>query len=386
MIEPARRLSDFKEYYFSGKLQEIDRLNRAGKDIINLGIGNPDRMPPSVSLKTLQREITKEDAHGYQPYRGTEPLRTAMAKWYRRIYGISLNADREILPLMGSKAGILHISMAFLNPGDEVLIPDPGYPAYSSVTKMVGAVPRYFSLNPEVKWQPEFSELEKLDLSRVKLMWLNYPNMPTGASASENLFSQAVEFGRRNGVLICHDNPYSLILNDSPLSILSVSGARQVAVELNSLSKSHNMAGWRIGMAVSDEKKIGFIQTVQSNMDSGMFRPLQLGAASALDCGREWYDRQNNIYQQRQKIAFQILDVLHCTYDKPQSGLFVWARIPSEFADSEAYSEYILKTCDTFLCPGHIFGTRGKNYIRLSLCSSRQVLRRALGRVQHFRN
>ncbi len=381
MIKPASRLSDFREYYFSRKLLEIECMKQAGREIINLGIGNPDLMPPAEALKNFQMEMDKGDAHGYQPYRGIKQLRTSMAQWYKRIYGVTIDEEREILPLMGSKEGITHISLAFLNPGDEVLIPDPAYPAYGSVTKMVGAVPRYFPLKPESGWLPEFRELRKSDLSRVRLMWLNYPNMPTGVSASEGLFADAVKFGRENDILICHDNPYSMILNDKPLSILSVGGAKKIAVELNSLSKSHNMAGWRIGLVVSDERKIRFIQTVKSNMDSGMFKPLQLAAASALDCSRKWYENQNAIYQKRQNIAFQILDKMQCKYERQQSGLFVWARIPPEFRDSETYSEHVLKTCDIFLCPGHIFGRRGEKYIRLSLCNSQQILKKVLGRV-----
>ncbi len=386
MIKAAERLSQITEYYFSKKLQEIANLRQSGLDIINLGIGNPDQMPPESALQTLKMEVVKQDAHGYQPYRGITQFRQTIADWYKRIYGIRLNPGAEILPLLGSKEGILHISMAFLNIGDVALIPDPSYPAYSAVTKMIGAIPEYFPLIPEKNWQPDFSELQRRDLSRVKLLWLNYPNMPTGVPATEQLFKDAVEFGLRNDILICHDNPYSMILNDRPMSLLSVKGAKATAIELNSLSKSYNMAGWRIGMAISDERKIQYVQTIKSNSDSGMFKPLQIAAEAALRTLPAWNQKLNREYQLRQQIAFKILDALKCSYGKPQAGLFVWAHIPSDFQNSELFSDYVLSSHRTFLCPGHIFGKSGEKYIRLSLCNPQYILQEVLKRIDHQRN
>ncbi|MCP4550701.1 MAG: aminotransferase class I/II-fold pyridoxal phosphate-dependent enzyme [Bacteroidetes bacterium] len=382
MIIPAQRVNAITEYYFSKKLREISKHNELGEDIINLGIGNPDMPPSDSTLNTLQSEITKHDAHGYQPYKGIAGLRSAFANWYQRSYEVELDPEREILPLIGSKEGILHISLTFLNPGDQVLIPDPGYPTYQSVTKMLGAEPITYSLVSKLGWQPELEKLNKLDLSKVKLMWINYPNMPTGAKADMAFFKRVIDFGKKNNIIICNDNPYSFILNEKPLSILSVKGAKEIAIELNSLSKSHNMAGWRIGMLASNPEVINFILKIKSNTDSGIFKPLQLAAISALNSSKEWYTNLNYEYRKRREIVLEILDILLCKYTPDQNGMFIWAKIPESFKNSEAFSEHILNTYKVFITPGFIFGSQGDKYIRISLCINTSKLNIVKSRIQ----
>ena len=381
MIIPAKRVNSINEYYFSHKLREIARRNAQGEDIINLGIGNPDMLPSNSTIETLQTEILKADAHGYQPYKGIDDLRNAFSNWYRTKYGVNLNPDTEILPLIGSKEGILHISMAFLNPGDKVLVPDPAYPTYKAVSEMIGAIPLIYKLEKELGWFPDLESLNKQDLSGVKLMWVNYPNMPTGAQINKEDFGKLLDFARSNNILICNDNPYSFILNENPLSILSIPGAKEIAIELNSLSKSHNMAGWRIGMLASNPTFIQYILKVKSNMDSGIFKPLQKAAVSALKNPESWYQNLNNEYAERQKIGFEILDHLKCQYQKDQVGMFIWAQIPNHSNHSEIFAENILNTAKVFITPGFIFGEQGQRYIRISLSSPQEKLQLAKSRI-----
>ena len=381
-IETADRLRVVSEYYFSRKLKEIAALREQGLDIINLGIGSPDGAPAEEVIETLIIESRRPDNHAYQSYSGIPALRKGYAEWYKKYFGVSLNPENEILPLMGSKEGIMHISMAFLNPGDEVLVPNPGYPAYASVARLLGAVVRYYPLDEKNHWQPDWAGLEKTDLSKVKLMWVNYPHMPTGAKASMELFEQVVRFGLQNKILVVNDNPYSFILNDEPLSLLKVNGAKEVALELNSLSKSHNMAGWRLGMVGGHSAYIKAILQAKSNMDSGMFKPLQLSAVKALQQPESWYRRLNDIYRQRRKIAFEIFDELQCRYNSQQVGLFVWAKIPDTEKSAEALSEKILHQKQVFITPGFIFGTAGERYLRLSLCTPENRLMEAKTRIR----
>lgn len=381
-IKTANRLNIVSEYYFSQKLKEITTLCNAGFDIINLGIGSPDMPPAEEVIEVVSTESRKSENHAYQSYFGIPVLREAYATWYRDFFHVQLDPENEILPLMGSKEGIMHISMAFLNPGDEVLVPNPGYPAYASVAKLVGAKVRYFDLMAETGWKPDLEALEKTDLSNVKLMWVNYPNMPTGTRASKELFKQLIAFGYNHNILIVNDNPYSFILNDEQLSILSVQGAKEIALELNSLSKSHNMAGWRLGMLAGHAEYIRAVLQVKSNMDSGMFKPLQLAAVKALQQPQRWYRQLNEIYRERRKIAFEILNTLQCSYDKNQTGLFVWAKIPEVFHDSKQFSDTILKNSRVFLTPGFIFGTAGDRYVRLALCTKKIRLLEASLRIK----
>ena len=380
-IKAASRLESIQEYYFSRKLKEIDKMNSEGADIINLGIGNPDLPPSEQSLEAAENMLLQDNAHGYQSYRGIPELRSAFSNWYKRYYGVSLDPNKEILPLMGSKEGIFHISMAFLEPGDEVLVPDPGYPTYSSVTKLVGGILRPYELNEDNSWFPDFGSLEKSDLSNVKIMWVNYPHMPTGTRPTEKLFKDLVAFGIRNEILICHDNPYSFILNESPASILEVENSKDVVLELNSLSKSHNMAGWRVGMLAGSEKHVSLVMKVLSNIQSGMFLPVQQGAVEALSNPPAWYEKINKVYESRREIAWQILDLLDCQYKKDQSGLFIWARLPNGSADSIKFTDVILEKAHVFITPGSIFGNQGKSYIRISLCSKKEVLEQAKSRI-----
>lgn len=381
-IQPANRVSHVSEYYFSRKLKEIAGLNDRGLDIISLGIGGPDRPPHPDTIETLCRESRRPDTHSYQPYVGIPELRQAFADWYSRWYGVDLDPQREIQPLIGSKEGILHISLAFLNPGDGVLVPNPGYPTYSSVSKLAEAEIFTYDLDEANGWQPDFDQLESLPLDRIKLMWVNYPNMPTGANASTELFARLAEFGHRHGIVIVNDNPYSFILNDHPVSLLSVPDARECCIEMNSLSKSHNMAGWRIGMVASNPQFIEWILRVKSNIDSGMFRPLQSAAIKALSCGPEWYDEVNRVYRSRRKIAEAIMQTLGCRYDPSQVGLFLWGRIPDGIRDAEWLADRILCDARVFVTPGFIFGSRGDRYIRISLCASEARMQEALQRIE----
>jgi len=381
-IQVAKRLQHTEEYYFSKKLREIDEMNKAGAQVINLGIGSPDLPPHPEVIKVLSEQAAQNNTHGYQNYKGAPVLRQAMADWYARYYGVTLDSNTEILPLIGSKEGIVHICMTYLQEGDEVLIPNPGYPAYTSAVRVTGATPTPYALTLENNWLVDFEELEKRDLSNVKMMWINYPHMPTGALANKEFFEKVIAFGKKHNILICHDNPYSFILNDSPESILSVEGAKDVAIELNSLSKSSNMAGWRIGMLVANEARIGEILRFKSNMDSGMFLPMQLAAAKALSLDKSWYTQLNEEYAERRKKVFEIMDLLNCTYDLNQVGLFVWAQIPKGFKNSYELCNKILYDAKVFITPGGIFGTAGEQFIRISLCANNETLEKAIARIK----
>lgn len=383
MITPSRRVQRVQPYYFAEKLREVARLNAQGYDIISLGIGGPDRMPPSDAIETLCSAAHAAGNHSYQPFAGLAELRQAMADWYRRTYGVDLDSETELLPLMGSKEGIMHISMALLNPGDGVLVPNPGYPTYTSVSKLVEAEIFPYDLTEENGWQPDFDALEKLPLERIKLMWVNYPHMPTGAPASRELLQKIVDFGRKHNIVIAHDNPYSLILNDSdPLSILSCPGAREICIELNSLSKSHNMAGWRMAMVATNPEFLQWIVRVKSNVDSGQFKPIMLAAIQALKQGEEWSLELNAHYRSRRAIAEEIMTALSCTFDPRQRGMFLWGRLPDSVDDPEAFVNDILYNKRVFITPGFIFGTNGRRYVRISLCAPTDTLRRALHRLK----
>lgn len=381
-INTSDRLEGIGEYYFSQKLREIDDLNKQGKQVINLGIGSPDLPPHPDVVRILNEESLKPNVHAYQSYKGSPVLRNAMANWYKEWYGVELNPDTEILPLIGSKEGIMHICMTYLNPGDEVLVPNPGYPTYRSAVKLAGGVVREYALQEESHWFPNLEALEAEGLERVKLMWVNYPHMPTGALPTREMFEELVAFGKRNGILICHDNPYSFILNDAPMSLLSVPGARDVVLELNSMSKAQNMAGWRVGLLCGAKERINEVLTFKSNMDSGMFLPVQLAAAKALQLGKEWYEGLNGIYRERREEVYSLLDLLGCVYDKKQSGMFVWAHIPDRYADGFALSDEVLHKAGVFITPGGIFGSAGQKYIRVSLCSTVERFREAKSRIE----
>lgn len=385
-IEVAKRLQHTEEYYFSKKLREIDELNKAGAKVINLGIGSPDLPPHPDVIQTLQEQAALPTTHGYQNYKGVPVLRDAMSNWYTRYYGVQLNPNTEILPLIGSKEGIVHICMTYLQEGDEALIPNPGYPTYASAVRLSGATARPYTLSEEHGWLPNLTELEKQDLSKVKIMWVNYPHMPTGASATEAFFNDLVAFAQRNSILICHDNPYSFILNETPQSLLAIAGAKGVAIELNSLSKSSNMAGWRIGMLVAAEERINEILRFKSNMDSGMFLPMQLAAAKALSLETSWYDKLNESYRKRREKVYEIMDMLGCIYSKKQVGLFVWAKIPDTFESAYQLSDSILERAKVFITPGGIFGTAGNQYIRISLCAKEDVLEEAIARIKEVKH
>lgn len=380
-IRPASRVDAIEEYYFSRKLKEVAALNAAGADIISLGIGGPDRAPHAEVTETLAREAGDAGNHSYQPYTGIPALRKGYADWYKRYYGVELNPDSEILPLIGSKEGVLHVSLAFLNPGDGVLVPNPGYPTYSSVSKLVGARIVSYELDENNGWEPDFEALEKSDLSGVKLMWVNYPNMPTGARASKSLYERLVDFGRRHGIVIVNDNPYSFILNDNPQSMLSIEGAKDVVIEMNSLSKSHNMAGWRLGMAASNATFISWVLKVKSNIDSGQFKPVMLAAVKALGLGDEWYAEVNAVYGERRKVAEEIMDALGCSYDPTQQGLFLWGKVSDAEASGEALADRVLAEARVFITPGFIFGSKGERYVRVSLCTPAERMREALERI-----
>ncbi|MCD8031898.1 MAG: aminotransferase class I/II-fold pyridoxal phosphate-dependent enzyme [Bacteroides sp.] len=381
-IAPARRLSGVSEYYFSRKLKEVAQMNAEGKDVISLGIGSPDMPPSEETLKTLREQARDPAGHGYQPYTGIPELRQAFARWYQRWYQVELDPATEIQPLIGSKEGILHITLAFVNPGEQVLVPDPGYPTYTSLSTLLGAEIVTYNLREEKGWMPDFDELEAMDLSRVKLMWTNYPNMPTGANATPELYRKLVEFARRHNIVVVNDNPYSFILNDHPLSILSVPGAKECCIELNSLSKSHNMPGWRIGMVASNPQFIQWILKVKSNVDSGMYRAMQLAATTALEADRDWYEANNANYRNRRQLAGEIMQTLGCTYDEKQVGMFLWGKIPDSCADVEELTEKVLHQARVFLTPGFIFGDNGKRFIRISLCCKEEKLAEALRRIK----
>lgn len=383
-IEPAKHIQSIQEYYFSVKLAEVARMNAAGKDIISLAVGAPDRMPSPETINTLCDTARRADVHAYQPYTGIPELRAAYADWYQRVYGVKLSLD-EVLPLIGSKEGILHISMTFLNYGDGVLVPNPGYPTYTSVSELLRARVVQYNLKENDGWQPDFDALEKMDLTGVKLMWVNYPNMPTGANASTSLFEKLVAFGKKHGIIICHDNPYSFILNDTPMSILSVPGSREICIELNSLSKSHNMSGWRMGMLASNQQFVKWVLKAKSNIDSGQFKPMQLATVAALSNSPSWHAGMNDIYAERRIWAEKIMDSLQARFDRSQVGLFVWGKLPDNILGSESFVDELLNEARVFITPGSIFGSNGERYIRVSLGSSVEKLQEAHRRIEAFR-
>ncbi|MFR9565128.1 MAG: aminotransferase class I/II-fold pyridoxal phosphate-dependent enzyme [Rikenellaceae bacterium] len=381
-FQPAQRIEQVGEYYFSKKLREIAQLNAQGLDIISLGVGGPDRAPDESVIEELCEQSHVETNHSYQSYVGIPELREAMSGWYRARYGVDLNPVNEILPLIGSKEGILHISMAFLNAGDGVLVPNPGYPTYSSVSRLLQAELFPYELAPERGWMPDFEALEQLPLERIKLMWVNYPNMPTGTDATPAVLEQLVAFGRKHNIIIVCDNPYSMILNPRPMSILEVEGARECCIELNSLSKSLNMSGWRVGMLSTNSTFVEWILRVKSNIDSGMFKPLQLAAVKALQLGDEWYERLNTIYAERREVAAEIMREIGCTFDESQVGLFLWGRIAEDEVSSEALCDRILDNARVFVTPGFIFGSQGDRYVRISLCATKERMQEALNRIR----
>ena len=381
MIKPAQRLNDIKEYYFSTKLREISELNKRGKNIINMGIGNPDLSPPENVRNALEKATKDNGSHKYQPYKGINQLRMSISDFYKKNYNVSLDSDKNILPLIGSKEGIMHISLAFLNKGDKVLIPNPGYPSYQSITKLVGAEPIFYPLLEKNNWLPDLDALKLLVSDNVKLMWINYPNMPTGKNSNIEFFKKIYDFAVSNDILVINDNPYSFILNDNPLSFLSVDSSFDHCLELNSLSKSHNMAGWRVGMVVGSKNNIDTILRVKSNIDSGMYYAIQKGAIEALCLNSSWYKSMNKIYRKRREIVYKICDKLKLKYDKNSSGMFVWAKIKSSDITSMQFVDNLLYNKEIFITPGSIFGTNGEGYVRLSLCLSKEKLNEALNKL-----
>lgn len=381
-MEVAKRLQGIGEYYFSKKLREIDELNKQGKKVINLGIGSPDLPPHPDVVKTLYEEALKPNVHGYQNYKGSPVLRKAYADWYRNWYGVALDPETEILPLIGSKEGIMHICMTYLNEGDVALVPNPGYPTYGSNVKIAGGIVINYELTADNHYQPDLKMLEASDLSKVKLLFVNYPQMPTGQLPDEEVFRQLVAFAKKHHILIVHDNPYSFILNERPVSLLSIEGAKDVVIELNSLSKSHNMAGWRVGVLVGAADRINEVLRFKSNMDSGMFLPVQLAAAKALTLGKEWYDEVNTVYRTRREKVYDLLELLECTYSKDQAGMFLWAAVPEVYKDGYELADAILYKANVFITPGGIFGSAGNGYIRISLCGSVERFDEAIQRVK----
>ena len=380
MITTAKRLDTVEEYYFSSKLREVRQLQSEGKSIINMGIGSPDLSPSKAVIEAVAAAIQDENGHGYQSYQGLPELRKGMADFYQNQFGVELNPNNEILPLMGSKEGIMHISLAFLNEGDHVLIPNPGYPTYTSVTNLVGAVPVYYDLKEANAWEPDFEVLEKLDLSKVKIMWLGYPHMPTGARGSLALFEKLVAFAKKHNILLVNDNPYSFVLNDNPMSLLQVEGAKGVALELNSLSKTFNMAGWRVGMVLGNPEIIDAVLKVKSNMDSGMYYGIQKGAIAALNCDKSWFEDQNKIYRRRRELTEKLAEKLGCEVYKEGVGLFVWAKLPEGIESAEKFIDEILYEKHIFITPGTIFGSNGEGYIRFSLCVKEEKVQEAIDR------
>ena len=381
-METSKRLEGIGEYYFSQKLREIDELNKQGKNIINLGIGSPDQPPHPDVIKTLQDESAKPNVHAYQSYKGSPVLRKAMSDWYKKWYNVDLNPDTEILPLIGSKEGIMHICMTYLNKGDEVLVPNPGYPTYRSAVMLAGGKCKEYKLREKNNYEPDFDKLSKKGLKKVKLMFVNYPQMPTGQLPSRELFEKLVAFGKENKILIIHDNPYSFILNENPMSLLRIEGAKDCVIELNSLSKSQNMAGWRVGMLCGAKERIEEVLRFKSNMDSGMFLPVQLAAAKALGLGKEWYDEVNKVYRERREKVFELLDLLKCKFSKEQVGMFVWAKIPSKYKTGFELSDDVLYNSNVFITPGGIFGDSGDKYVRVSLCAPAEKFEEAIKRLR----
>jgi len=380
MIEVANRLKHVEEYYFSKKLREVALLKSQGKPIINLGIGSPDLEPPFKATMLLRDSLVDEGANKYQSYQGLPELRDEIANFYKKRYKVNLSGQTEVLPLLGSKEGIMHISMAFLNAGDEVLVPNPGYPTYAAVTKLLEAKPILYDLKEENNWQPDFIALERLDLSNVKIMWINYPHMPTGANATNKFYDEIIAFGKRHNILIVNDNPYSFVLNEKPISIMRYNNAKEVCLELNSLSKTFNMAGWRVGMLVGSYDHVNAVLRVKSNMDSGMFYGIQKGAIEALKCSDMWFVSLNSVYQQRRKQVWKLAESLNCTYDEDATGMFVWAKLPPHLK-SEEFTDLVLKEHSVFITPGTVFGSNGEGYVRFSLCAEESVIKEAIARV-----
>ena len=385
-IVPAERLGSVSEYYFSRKLKEVAKMNAEGKNVISLAIGSPDMPPSKATVDELCRVAQLPEAHGYQPTMGTAELRNAMSQWYKRWFDVDLDPATEIQPLIGSKEGILHVTLAFVNPGDKVLVPNPGYPTYTSLSKLLGAQVVNYNLRPENNWQPDFDELESMDLSGVKLLWSNYPNMPTGANACRETYERLVDFARRHNIVVVNDNPYSFILNEHPISLLQVEGAKDCCIEFNSMSKSHNMPGWRVGLAASNAQFIQWILKVKSNIDSGTFRAIQLAAAKAYENDGQWHRMANiETYSRRRVYAEKIMQALDCEYEKSQVGMFLWGRIPDKYKDAEELTEKVLQEGKVFITPGFIFGTNGARYVRISLCAKDEKLKEALERIENMK-
>ncbi len=382
LIDPSSRIEGLEEYYFSTKLKQIREMNLTGEPVINLGIGSPDQAPPAEAIEELAIQAHQEKAHGYQPYQGLAELRKALADWYLRSYGVELDPESQILPLFGSKEGLMHIAMSFLGQGDAALVPDPGYPAYSAVTRLAGAKVMTYPLLPENGWMPDLNFIELMGLHRVKVMWVNYPHMPTGKRASAELFAELVNFAKYHRILLVNDNPYSFILNDNPISLLASPDAIDTCLELNSLSKSHNMAGWRIGMVAGRKEYLDYLMRFKSQMDSGMFKPMQLAAIKALESGTDWHEGLNGLYRERKVAAHALLDHLNCTYEQDQSGLFVWAKIPPSETSGQALADRILDEKRVFITPGFIFGPQGNQYVRISLCQPKEVINSAIERIK----
>lgn len=384
MIQPAKRVQEVQEYYFSRKLKEVAKMNAEGKDIISLAIGSPDMPPSKQTVDKLCEVACLSSEHGYQPTIGTSELRTAMAGFYKRWYDVEIDAATEVQPLIGSKEGILHVTLAFVNPGEQVLVPNPGYPTYTALSRLLGAEVVTYDLREDNGWQPDFDALEQMELSRVRLMWTNYPNMPTGGNACRETYQRLVDFARRHGIVVVNDNPYSFILNEGDkLSLLQVPGAKDCCIEFNSLSKSYNMPGWRVGMCVTNPTFISWILKVKSNIDSGTFRGIQLAAAEAMNTNTdEWHQHYNiAVYRSRRVIAEEIMSLLGCTYDKAQVGMFLWGKIPEKYVDAEQLTECVLHEAHVFIAPGFIFGSNGRRYVRLSLCAKDEQMKEAYDRI-----
>lgn len=381
IIKPSERVAQATTYYFATKLAEIAKLNEQGEEIINLGIGSPDLQPPKKVIERLRLKSLDKSANSYQSYKGIPVLRRAFSTWYKKYFDVSLSADDEVLPLIGSKEGIMHIAMSFLQEGDMALVPNPGYPAYAMTTKLSGAKPLFYDLEEKNNWQPNLSKLEEQDLRKVKIMWLNYPNMPTGAKGDISFFEKLITFAKRHEILLVHDNPYAFILNDTPLSVLSINGAKEVAIELNSLSKCFNMAGWRVGVMAGAKEYIDIVLRFKSNMDSGMYRPIQEAAVAALEMDNVWFDSINDIYKKRREIVYKIMDVINCSYDTSAVGLFVWGKIPKGWQDAGELVDKLLYEKRVFITPGFIFGSGGDRFVRISLCQTEDVLQEALKRI-----
>lgn len=382
IIKPSHRIGEVKAYYFATKLAQIAEMNQTGEPVINLGIGSPDLLPPPEVIAELKNAANEVDANKYQSYKGIPELRDAFANHYADRLRVTIDSKSEVLPLIGSKEGIMHIAMSFLSPGDEVLVPNPGYPSYRVTTELAGATSRYYDLTDQTSWLPDLETLDQQDLSKVKLMWINYPHMPTGATIELSFYEKLVAFALKHQILICHDNPYNYILNDEPLSIFNVLGAKECAIELFSLSKCYNMAGWRVGALIGAKEYVDVVMRFKSNMDSGMYKAVQKAAIAALGMGDDWFNNINAEYRKRRAIVWQIFDLLECSYKKDSAGLFVWAKVPDYISDVETWVEDILQQARVFITPGFIFGTNGERYVRIALCSDVQTLQKAFDKIE----